>query len=130
MDKEVTINKIKEYLTTRPEVACAYLFGSFGTEDFVEGISDIDIAILPKESKDLIFDTTQLQLDLENILDCNVDICDMMYLKKEILYDVYLRENCIYGEYSDERLIALDAFEDYLRNNPIFECYMKSFEYY
>ena len=50
MNKEITINKIREYLGKNPDVACAYLFGSFGTEDFQEGISDIDIGLVQKKN--------------------------------------------------------------------------------
>ena len=127
MEKISTLERIKKYLETKPDVACAYLFGSFGTEDFQEGLSDIDIAVIPKENNSETFDTERLQIDLENLLDCSVDVCDLIFLKKDILYDVYLREECFYGRDSEERIKALDFFETYLKDNHVFEYYMNSY---
>jgi len=38
-------NNIAEYLNSIPEIKFAYLFGSFGTPQYVKGRSDIDIAV-------------------------------------------------------------------------------------
>lgn len=44
-DKEKIVNKIEEYLYNNDNIVSAYIFGSFGTEDFTNK-SDIDIVIL------------------------------------------------------------------------------------
>lgn len=46
VDNKEVIQKIKDYLYNRDDIAIAYLFGSFDTDDF-NSSSDIDIAILP-----------------------------------------------------------------------------------
>lgn len=78
-------------LNRYPAVQAIYLFGSYGT-DMERPDSDADIALLlpPTESRELTpVILSQLQIELEHLLDKNVDLINLRMvstvLKKEVI---------------------------------------------
>ena len=127
MEKISTLEKIKEYLKTKPDVACAYLFGSFGTEDFQEGISDIDIGVIqkinPKDNPYKYFmDIERITWDLEELLRIKVDVVEIHFLRKDIACDLFCRNECFYGENSEERMHAIADFNYGAEENSRLMC--------
>lgn len=74
--KEVVIQKLRKYFLTRGEVIAVYVFGSLVRGTFTDN-SDIDLGLMLKDNQDKIsaFDLKlELMEELENLLDCEVDI--------------------------------------------------------
>ncbi len=74
--KEVVMQKLRKYFLTRREVIAVYVFGSLVRGTFTDN-SDIDLGLMLKDDQDKIsaFDLKlELMEELENLLDCEVDI--------------------------------------------------------
>lgn len=132
MNNEETLKKIVEYLKTKPDVACGYLFGSFGTEDFREGISDLDIGLIQKNNPEgepykYFMDIERITWDLEALLKISVDVVEIHFLRKDIACDLFFRNECIYGEDSEERMDAIAEFDYWAEENYRLMC-MLDFE--
>ena len=80
--KKSLIEKIKNYLRGKP-VLKAYIFGSVARNES-EGNSDIDILVELDYSQGIGLEFVEMQLDLEDILDCNVDLLSSNAISKYI----------------------------------------------
>ena len=80
--KKSLIEKIKNYLREKP-VLKAYIFGSVARNESEEN-SDIDILVELDYSQDIGLEFVEMQLDLEDILDCNVDLLSSNAISKYI----------------------------------------------
>ena len=80
--KKSIIDKINNYLRKRP-VLRAYVFGSFARNDSDEN-SDIDIIVELDYSQPIGLEFVEMQLDLQEILDCKVDLLSSNAISKYI----------------------------------------------
>ena len=80
--KKSLIEKIKNYLRGKP-VLKAYIFGSIARNESEEN-SDIDILVELDYSQGIGLEFVEMQLDLEDILDCNVDLLSSNAISKYI----------------------------------------------
>ncbi len=80
--KKSLIEKIKNYLRGKP-VLKAYIFGSVARNES-EDNSDIDILVELDYSQGIGLEFVEMQLDLEDILDCNVDLLSSNAISKYI----------------------------------------------
>lgn len=80
--KKSLIEKIKNYLRGKP-VLKAYIFGSVARNESEEN-SDIDILVELDYSQGIGLEFVEMQLDLEDILDCNVDLLSSNAISKYI----------------------------------------------
>ncbi|WP_297430241.1 nucleotidyltransferase domain-containing protein [Clostridium sp.] len=93
-DNKEVIQKIKDYLYNREDVAVAYLFGSFDTEDF-NSSSDIDIAILPM--KDLSYsECLHMNSELEDLIEFPIDLNNIEALPEYIQIQILMRNNQLF----------------------------------
>ena len=115
-NKEILINKIKNYLMENQSIIAIVLFGSYArkTENIT---SDIDIAIkLDREfSKKEKF---ELQLQLEELVNKDVDLLNLDELDDGIKYEVLINGKVLYAknEFNFE-LYKLDMYREYLELN-------------
>lgn len=94
------INKIKEYLYNREEIAMAYLFGSFDTEDFTSR-SDIDIAILG--TRELSYEEClKLNSELEDLIGIPIDLNNIEALPEYIKVQIIIGERQLFSK--DDKL--------------------------
>lgn len=115
-NREILINKIKNYLMENQSIIAIVLFGSYArkTENIT---SDIDIAIkLDREfSKKEKF---ELQLQLEELVNKDVDLLNLDELDDGIKYEVLINGKVLYAknEFNFE-LYKLDMYREYLELN-------------
>lgn len=87
-DNKEIIEKIKDYLYAREDIAIAYLFGSFDTDDF-NSSSDIDIAVVP--FGDLTYsECLQVNSELEDLLNIPIDLNNMNSLPEYIQIQILI----------------------------------------
>lgn len=94
LDKNVVINLIKNYLIDKVNINSAYIFGSFGTEEFIDS-SDIDIAILCND-KVSYFDILKINSELEDLVGVEIDLNDIEALPEYIQVQVMMRKEVIF----------------------------------
>jgi predicted nucleotidyltransferase len=92
-NKEV-IQKIKDYLYNRDDIAIAYLFGSFDTEDF-NNSSDIDIDILPM--KEISYsECLRINSELEDLIEFPIDLNNIESLPEYIQIQILMRNKQLF----------------------------------
>ena len=71
---------IISYLSQRPDITFAYVFGSVLTEYFIEGKSDIDLAIMGADKEFTFYDLQEMAMDISDLLPGHpeVDMVDLM----------------------------------------------------
>jgi predicted nucleotidyltransferase len=127
MQKQLQIEKLKEKiesLAKKYKISYAIIFGSFAEERFVEGESDIDLAIKVKDLKKaevLNFLKNFLrELEFEN-----VDVTILNFSPFSLQYDALVKGKVIYCENEeellDDRLKIIKWHEDWLHMYKIFE---------
>ena len=92
-NKEV-IQKIKDYLYNRDDIAIAYLFGSFDTEDF-NSSSDIDIAILPMREISYL-ECLRINSELEDLIEFPIDLNNIEVLPEYIQIQILMRNKQLF----------------------------------
>ena len=101
-----------------------YIFGSYGTKFYEEGISDIDIAWFTSKNIDLVTRTKFKNL-LEEVLDLNVDLVLVDKNSTEyLLYNIFETGECIFvgssrfeewfGEFYDKTYLDREFLSIYL----------------
>ena len=99
-NNEEIISKIREYLYNNENIVCAYVFGSFGTEDFTSK-SDIDIAILT--NKDLTYsECLTMNSKLEDIIGFPIDLNNIKSLPENIQVQVIMEDRELFSK--DDKL--------------------------
>lgn len=100
-------NLIVETLKNYDFIVAPFIFGSFGTEDFMDD-SDIDIAILVNENINYM-KVLEIEEILEEVLQVKVDLNLIKELSKHIQLEIVMRNECLYvnndvvfDEYLDE----------------------------
>jgi uncharacterized protein YutE (UPF0331/DUF86 family)/predicted nucleotidyltransferase len=127
MQKQLQIEKLKEKiesLAKKYKISYAIIFGSFAEERFVEGESDIDLAIKVKDLK-----RAEVLNFLKNFLRElefeNVDVTILNFSPFSLQYDALLKGKVIYckneEELLDDRLKIIKWHEDWLHMYKIFE---------
>lgn len=102
--KKLIVDILKNY----DFIVAPFIFGSFGTENFMED-SDIDIAILV--NKDINYmKVLEIEEILEETLNIKVDLNLLKNLPEHIQLDVIIRNECLYV--TDEE--CLDNYLDEL----------------
>lgn len=95
-DEEEIIRKIKEYLYNKENIVSAYIFGSFGTEDFTNK-SDIDIAIL--SNKDITYsECLIINSELEDIIGFPIDLNNLKLLPEYIQVQVIIGNRQLFSK--------------------------------
>ena len=93
-DNKEVIQKIKDYLYNRDDIAIAYLFGSFDTEDF-NSSSDIDIAILPM--KEISYsECLRMNSELEDLIEFPIDLNNVEVLPEYIQIQILMRNKQLF----------------------------------
>lgn len=93
-DNKEVIQKIKDYLYNRDDIAIAYLFGSFDTEDF-NSSSDIDIAILPM--KEISYsECLRMNSELEDLIEFPIDLNNIEVLPEYIQIQILMRNKQLF----------------------------------
>lgn len=93
-DNKEVIQKIKDYLYNRDDIAIAYLFGSFDTEDF-NSSSDIDIAILPM--KEISYsECLRMNSELEDLIEFPIDLNNIKTLPEYIQIQILMRNKQLF----------------------------------
>lgn len=93
-DNKEVIQKIKDYLYNRDDIAIAYLFGSFDTEDF-NSSSDIDIAILPM--KEISYsECLRMNSELEDLIEFPIDLNNIESLPEYIQIQILMRNKQLF----------------------------------
>ena len=93
-DNKEVIQKIKDYLYDRDDIAIAYLFGSFDTEDF-NSSSDIDIAILPM--KEISYsECLVMNSELEDLIEFPIDLNNIESLPEYIQIQILMRNKQLF----------------------------------
>lgn len=100
-------NSISTILKNYDFIAAAFIFGSFGTDEFMDD-SDIDIAILLNKDVDYM-KLLEIEELLELELNIKTDLNSINELPKHIQMQIIIRNDCIY--ISDE-----ECFDTYLDN--------------
>ena len=101
-----------------------YIFGSYGTKFYEDGISDIDIAWFTSKNIDLVTRTKFKNL-LEEVLDLNVDLVLVDKNSTEyLLYNIFETGECIFvgssrfeewfGEFYDKTYLDREFLSIYL----------------
>ncbi|MVX65899.1 hypothetical protein GKZ28_19660 [Clostridium chromiireducens] len=94
LDNKEVIQKIKDYLYDRDDIAIAYLFGSFDTEDF-NSSSDIDIAILPM--KEISYsECLRMNSELEDLIEFPIDLNNIESLPEYIQIQILMRNKQLF----------------------------------
>lgn len=99
--KNIIINNLIKY----DFVVSAFIFGSFGTDDFMDD-SDIDIAVLLKDKIDYM-KLLQIEEELEDKLNIKVDLNSLEDLPESIQLQIMIRNELLYVK--DE-----DCYDKYL----------------
>lgn len=95
-DKDELIKRIKDYLFSKDNIAIAYIFGSFGTEDF-NCHSDIDIAIL--SYKEITYnECLKLNSELEDIIGLPIDLNNIESLPEYIQVQVIMNNRQLFSK--------------------------------
>ena len=94
MSSGEVIEKVTEYLINKENILSAYIFGSFGTEDF-NSQSDIDIAILTND-KITYNDCLKFNSDLEDIIGFPIDLNDITALPEYIQAQVIMKNSQLF----------------------------------
>ncbi len=84
------VSTLKEY----DFIDCVFLFGSFGTDDFMDD-SDIDIAILTNKKISYI-DLLEIEELLENKVGVKVDLNILDELPEHIQLDISIRNEALF----------------------------------
>lgn len=76
----IDFTPIISYLSQRPDITFAYVFGSVLTEYFIEGKSDIDLAIMGADKEFTFYDLQEMAMDISDLLPGHpeVDMVDLM----------------------------------------------------
>ena len=94
VDNKEVIQKIKDYLYNRDDIAIAYLFGSFDTEDF-NSSSDIDIAILPM--KEISYsECLRMNSELEDLIEFPIDLNNIESLPEYIQIQILMKNKQLF----------------------------------
>ena len=93
-DNKEVIQKIKDYLYNRDDIAIAYLFGSFDTEDF-NSSSDIDIAIL--QMKEISYsECLRMNSELEDLIKFPIDLNNIESLPEYIQIQILMKNKQLF----------------------------------
>ena len=94
VDNKEVIQKIKDYLYNRDDIAIAYLFGSFDTDDF-NSSSDIDIAILPM--KEISYsECLRMNSELEDLIEFPIDLNNIESLPEYIQIQILMKNKQLF----------------------------------
>lgn len=94
VDNKEVIQKIKDYLYNRDDIAIAYLFGSFDTEDF-NSSSDIDIAIL--SMKEISYsECLRMNSELEDLIKFPIDLNNIESLPEYIQIQILMKNKQLF----------------------------------
>lgn len=113
-NKDEIIKKIENYLFNRSEIASAYIFGSFGTEDF-NSRSDVDIAILPYS--DITYnECLKINSDLEDLTGLQIDLNNIKSLPEYIQVQVIMGNRQLFSkdDYVEQRY--LDKLNNWIKS--------------
>ena len=115
-NRELLLEKIKNYLLEDKEVVAIVLFGSYARKD--EKVdSDIDIAI--KLNRELSKkDKFKLQLELEELVNKDVDLLNLDELDDGVRYEILINSETLYVKDELEfELYKLRMYKSYLELN-------------
>lgn len=105
LTKKVIKEKLRKYFLARREVIAVYVFGSLVGGTFTDN-SDIDLGLMLKDDQDKIssFDLRlELMEELENLLDCEVDI--VLFSQADLrLQHQMLKGELILGKNNKQRI--------------------------
>lgn len=95
-DNQEVIHKIETYLYSNNDIVSAYIFGSFGTDDFTNK-SDIDIAILT--NKDITYsECLIINSELEDIIGIPIDLNNIRSLPEYIQVQVVMENRQLFSK--------------------------------
>lgn len=95
-DENEIKKRINDYLFRRNDIAAAYIFGSFGTEDF-NSHSDIDVAVLPY--KELSYnECLKLNSELEDAIGMPIDLNNLVALPEYIQVQVIMGNRQLFSK--------------------------------
>lgn len=98
-NKEDIIQKIETYLYKNDSIVSAYIFGSFGTDEFTSR-SDIDIAILTNK-KVTYSECLSINSSLEDIIGLPIDLNDINSLPEYIQVQVIMGNRQLFSKDDD-----------------------------
>lgn len=95
-DENEILNRIKDYLINRNDIVAAYIFGSFGTEDF-NSHSDIDVAVLPYNELPYS-ECLKLNSALEDAIGMPIDLNNLVALPEYIQVQVIMGNRQLFSK--------------------------------
>lgn len=115
-NREVLLNKIKNYLLEDKDIVAIVLFGSYARND-EKFDSDIDIAI--KLNRDFSKkDKFKLQLELEELVNKDIDLLNLDELDDGVRYEILINGKTLYAKDELEfELYKLRMYKEYLELN-------------
>lgn len=112
-NNEEVISKIKSYLYNNENIISAYIFGSFGTENFTKK-SDIDIAIMPK-SEIKYSECIKINSELEDIIEIPIDLNNINSLPEYIQVQVIMENRQLFSKDDNLEEKYLDKLNHWIK---------------
>ncbi|OGG15650.1 hypothetical protein A3D77_01320 [Candidatus Gottesmanbacteria bacterium RIFCSPHIGHO2_02_FULL_39_11] len=124
MTQSNLIKRIKQYFSNKPEIAAAYLYGSYARGEQKED-SDIDIAILLNSSVKNTFDIQiQHQNNIEKLLKKKVEVQAINSSRVDFSYRVISEGIIIHGYNNPFRVdFEVKTMQNYFDLMPFFKEY-------
>ncbi|MCR4407707.1 MAG: nucleotidyltransferase domain-containing protein [Anaerolineae bacterium] len=128
IDLKAQLPKLREFFASQPEVALAYLYGSYA-RGRVWAKSDLDIGVLfdegvpPRQQWQL---AVRYAADLYRLLDgqVEVDVRELNPGPVEFLYQVIKHRQCLYVRNGKQRVrFEADVISRYLDFKPVLDLY-------
>lgn len=113
IDVEEVTKEISKYLFNNKKLACAYIFGSFGTNEF-SSKSDIDIAILPYSEFDYQ-ECLNLSSELEELVGIRIDLNNINLLPEHIQVQIIIRNNQLFSKSDEVEQGYLDRLNHWIK---------------
>ncbi len=105
-----SIPKLTEYLSKRPDIAAAYIFGSYGTE-YQTPLSDVDIGVLfvgnKKPNIDIILEISSILTEITGEEDINMVVLNTAPITLQ--YEVVSKGKVLF-----KKSTYLEDFHEYL----------------
>lgn len=127
LDQE-TIDKIKEYYVSKPEVIAVYLYGSFARGE-AKADSDIDLAVLVEESdkyKGFAIPQVVFAQDLTEKLGREIEVQDLTSVALEFKHRVITEGILIYCNAPEKRIgFEVSTINRYFDLKPFYDEYYR-----
>lgn len=115
MRKEALGNKLlalQEYFVQNNEIATVYLFGSFGTSDYVSSRSDLDLAIIFCNKLSLL-EEMKISADIAGILERDdVDVISLNKARIDLCHEILSTGEVVFEK---DKIITADFIEHALQ---------------